>query len=100
MMPMTNNTERKAFEEWFYDLFPMGIDDKTEALMLKSWQAALAQREQEAPKQDELAESSCTAEEAAELVSEQVGFRVKTSVDLSIGDLAAIINADRARNKP
>jgi hypothetical protein len=44
---MTNNTEqRRAFEEWFYDLFPMGIDDKTEALMLKSWQAALAQREQ------------------------------------------------------
>jgi hypothetical protein len=60
--PMTNNTERKAFEEWFdtYKDPNIGaVETMIEKMAAwKAWQAALAQREQEAP-------SLCTAEEAA-----------------------------------
>jgi hypothetical protein len=89
---MTNNPEqRRAFEEWFYDLFPMGIDDKTEALMLKSWQAALAQREQEAP-------SLCTVEEAAELARQHgIHCHPDGNFILEYDELAKLINADRAK---
>jgi hypothetical protein len=88
--PMTNNTERKAFEEWFDTYKDPNIGavetmiEKMAALM--GWQAALAQREQGAP-------SLCTAEEAAELAWNAAGWYVVLS---DAEQLAAIINADRA----
>jgi hypothetical protein len=120
---MTNNTEqRRAFEEWFYDLFPMGIDDKTEALMLKSWQAALSQREQEAPSLYDIPDNElpgmweradfeggkpdvvrgpapplCTAEEAWQLAVVVIGEDEWAKVELLEIELADIINADRAK---
>jgi hypothetical protein len=95
---MTNNTERNAFEEWLKTVLSpipeMGYEDEAKDLALLAWQAALAQREQEAP-------SLCTAEEAAELVksllpenSERIGER---GFLITRDELANIINADRAK---
>jgi hypothetical protein len=101
MMPMINDTERKDFEASMIQLFGYEadefyftdgeyIDPDLNDLYL-TWQAALAQREQEAP-------SLCTAEEAAELA--------RTVAPSDCGEygglinyyqLAAIINADRAK---
>jgi hypothetical protein len=122
---MTNNTEqRRAFEDGY--LGPLcreryadtgkyrdGAVERDWILFQVGWQAALAQREQEAP-DNELpgmwekadfeggkppvirgpAPSLCTAEEAAELEHEAAGWHVGNS-DYEL--LAAIINADRAR---
>jgi hypothetical protein len=54
-----------------------------------------------APKQDELAESSCTAEEAEELANKATSRDVFPFAfckgQLNKEELAAIINADRAK---
>jgi hypothetical protein len=126
---MTNNTEqRRAFEEWLKTVLSpipeMGYEDEAKDLALLAWQAALAQREQEAPSlydipDNELpgmwekadfeggkpdvvrgpAPSLCTAEEAAELAQDLElwdAFRWMTE-QMSDKELAAILNADRAK---
>jgi hypothetical protein len=94
---MTNNTERKAFEEWLKTVpspIPeMGYEDEARDLALLAWQAraAIAQREQEAP-------SLCTAEEAEELMKDCTDYKVTDCCfSLSGRELAEIINADRAK---
>jgi hypothetical protein len=109
---MTNNTEqRRAFEEWAIaqrdrnnlPYFVMKADngryvDEGTNHAWEGWQAALAQRQQTAPKQDELAESSCTAEEAEELMKDCTDYKVTDCCfSLSGRELAEIINADRAK---
>jgi hypothetical protein len=112
---MTNNTEqrktseqapREAFEAHVTKTLLLGVDtlpdgqyesQQVRGLWL-TWQAALAQREQEAP-------SLCTAEEAAELalhiemtVSDMDITTFKNgNVHATNAGLAAIINADRAK---
>jgi hypothetical protein len=106
---MTNNTEqRRAFEEeyppplgveWVGDGYAARFDKLSDIEIIsygmiwtawqKAWQAALAQREQEAP-------SLCTAEEAAELAKGI--WRLWDDGDtLNSHDLAKLINADRAK---
>jgi hypothetical protein len=76
-------------EEWYSQR--QTIDDPQ---MLEAYAAMLSAAP--APKQDELAESSCTAEEAAELACE-LGYGSGGGFVLSDDELAAIINVDRAK---
>jgi hypothetical protein len=110
---MTNNTERKAFEEWWLDQKDRAFSHPA-WLALAAWQAALSQREQVGNECDygctcnkhyaAPAPSLCTAEEAAELAKECGetlsidGRRVLTCLSgIRVEDLAMIINADRAK---
>jgi hypothetical protein len=120
---MTNNTEqRRAFEEGFQ--MPPSIfwdgeqystlrsdtgalrDSLTHQGRWEGWQAALAQREQEAPslctaegflsKDTPKTFVPCTPEEAAELARNIIG-RGWECLPMEASELAAIINADRAK---
>lgn len=94
---MTNNTEqrktseqapRDAFDIWYNENVKYIEPVDVHAWCMAAWQAALVQREQEAP-------SLCTAEEAAELAL-SLGY-YKHWVEDNCYEIAEIINADRAK---
>jgi hypothetical protein len=96
---MTNNTELEGFSCWAenyrYDFRPFTRRER--GIAEAAWQAALAQREQTAPKQDELAESSCTPEEAGFEVTPEDADDWPSVTDGMQEQIDNALDADRAK---